>query len=114
MIDTRREPDGRRTKGRVEPGRDRATPARDRATPVRDRAKPAAEPPLAGTFSIDSSPYATIYIDGAKFGITPLVGKSLPAGKHTVRAVTRDGRSKTFTIEIQAGKLTNRGTLTSW
>ena len=64
------------------------------------------------SFSIDSSPYATIFVDGTNLGVTPLVGKSLPPGKHTVKAVTKDGRTRTFDITVAPGKLTNRGTLT--
>jgi tRNA A-37 threonylcarbamoyl transferase component Bud32 len=92
--------------------------------PVRDKPRKRvetkkAEPKVAqavdtrpGTFSIDSAPYATIYVDGDKLGVTPLVGKSLPPGKHTVKAVTKDGREKTFPIVIKPGDLTNGGTLT--
>ncbi len=65
-----------------------------------------------GLFSIESTPYATIYIDGARFDDTPIVGKSLPAGKHTLKAVLKDGRTKQRTITIEPGKLTNLGHLT--
>jgi eukaryotic-like serine/threonine-protein kinase len=80
----------------------------------RSKATPAIADDRPGTFSIDSAPYATIYVDGTKLGVTPLVGKTLPAGKHTIKAVTKDGREQTFSITIAPGKLTNRGTLTNW
>ena len=70
---------------------------------------PPSEP---GTFSIDSSPYATIYLDGTKLGDTPLFGAKVPAGKHQVRAVREDGTTKSFSVEIAPGKLTNKGRLT--
>ena len=59
----------------------------------------------SGLLSIDSTPYATIYVDGAKLGVTPLVKRSIAAGRHKLRAVLADGRSKEITIEIPAGKL---------
>jgi len=82
-------------------------PVRDK--PRRDRRERAKAP---GTFSIDSSPYAVIYIDGVRAGETPLIRRSLPAGTHSVKAVTQDGRTKTFEITVSPGKLTNRGVLT--
>ncbi|HEY5923106.1 MAG TPA: serine/threonine-protein kinase [Kofleriaceae bacterium] len=79
------------------------------AEKVKTTAPPVDDKP--GTFSIDSEPWATIYVDGKHLGTTPLVGKSLPAGTYTVKAVTRDGRTKTFDIVVKPGKLTNRGIL---
>lgn len=64
-----------------------------------------------GTFSIDSSPYAVIFVDGRRIGETPLFGVSVPAGKHNVRAVLENGTSKTFGIVINPGTLTNKGKL---
>jgi serine/threonine-protein kinase len=60
--------------------------------------------PKPGTFSIDSTPFATIYVDGKRFGITPLVKKQLPAGPHRIRADLKDGRSKEMTVDVPAGK----------
>jgi hypothetical protein len=64
---------------------------------------PAAKP-KPGTFSIDSTPFATIYVDDKRFGITPLVKKQLPAGPHKVRAELKDGRTKEMTIDVPSGK----------
>lgn len=97
-----------------------AAPAPDVTTPAPVIEKAPAKPKSAskqapdkpGQLSIDSMPYATIYVDGNRFGVTPLVDKPLPAGKHTIKAVLKDGRSKTFEINVSPGKLTNRGTLT--
>src|SRR4030095_13202073 len=48
-----------------------------------------------GTITIDSPPvYAVIFIDGKRYGETPLVGISLPPGKHAVRAVSASGTSQ--------------------
>ncbi len=73
---------------------------------------PPVVPSEPGTFSIDSSPYAVIYIDGARAGETPLYGAKVAAGKHQVRAVLENGTAKTFSIEIAPGKPTNKGKLT--
>ena len=54
----------------------------------------AAHPAASGFFSIDAKPYADIFVDGAPFGQTPLVHKSLPAGKHHIKAVRADGATK--------------------
>jgi serine/threonine-protein kinase len=65
-----------------------------------------------GAYSVDSSPYATIYIDGKRVDTTPLHHK-LAAGKHTVKAVrSDDGREKTFSIQVAPGKTFNSGKLT--
>jgi serine/threonine-protein kinase len=75
--------------------------------PPRDKEPRDEDPPPAdltpGTISIDSEPYATIYIDGKKIGITPLAHISLPPGTHKVRAVSAAGE-KNFTITIEPGK----------
>ncbi|MGE5185143.1 MAG: serine/threonine-protein kinase [Acidobacteriota bacterium] len=61
-----------------------------------------AKPP--GTFSIDSSPFATIYDGDRELGVTPLIHRPLAAGHHKLRAVLRDGRSKTVELDVPAGK----------
>ncbi len=61
--------------------------------------------PKPGFVSIDSTPYATIYVDGVKLGVTPLVKKPLRAGAHKVKAVLGDGRSRTIEIDVRSGKL---------
>ncbi|HSN28620.1 MAG TPA: protein kinase [Kofleriaceae bacterium] len=57
-----------------------------------------------GLFSIDSTPYATIYVDGRKLGFTPISKQALAAGHHRIRAVLPDGRTKEQTVDIVAGK----------
>ncbi len=57
-----------------------------------------------GLFSIDSQPYATIFIDGHRLGVTPIYKHSLSAGRHRLRAVLSDGRAKDQTVDIPAGK----------
>jgi eukaryotic-like serine/threonine-protein kinase len=66
---------------------------------------PVASPAKPGLLSIDSTPWATIYLDGNSLGMTPIVKRSVAAGRHKLRAVTKDGRTRERTIEIPAGKL---------
>jgi eukaryotic-like serine/threonine-protein kinase len=64
-----------------------------------------------GQYSVDSKPYATIFIDGKSFGETPLFKVPLPPGKHRIRAVRQDGEVQRYTVTIESGKLTSSGTL---
>jgi hypothetical protein len=61
----------------------------------------AAKPP--GFFSIDSRPFAHIYVDGHELGDTPLVHKPLSAGSHRVEAVREDGKRKAFDVTVPSG-----------
>ncbi|HTL35911.1 MAG TPA: serine/threonine-protein kinase [Kofleriaceae bacterium] len=101
----------------VAPPDDVVTPRVDGGTAHRPDARPRVDdiahgPAKAGYFSIESTPFATIYIDGKPFGITPLVKKELPAGRHRVKAWLDDGRMKELKIEIQPGKLAKPVVLT--
>jgi serine/threonine-protein kinase len=67
------------------------------------------EPPVPagppGFITIDSTPvYAVIYIDGKKYGETPLVNISVPPGRHAVKAVSSSGTTRTLSITIESGK----------
>jgi serine/threonine-protein kinase len=92
-------------------GADAAPPPPDASPPTPPDAAPSpdvrdhggAKKPQKGSLSVDSSPWATIYVDGKKLGITPLIGKSITAGKHRLRAVTEDGRVQERDIVIEAG-----------
>ena len=53
--------------------------------------------------SIDSTPYATIFVDGKRLDVTPISRRSLRAGHHRVRAVLADGRHKDFAIDVPSG-----------
>jgi eukaryotic-like serine/threonine-protein kinase len=66
---------------------------------------------VPGWYAIDSTPYATIFIDDRKIGDTPLDRISLTAGPHRVRAVLADGRQRTFAIDIAPDRKTTAGTL---
>jgi serine/threonine-protein kinase len=69
-----------------------------------DKAQPAVSGP-PGFITIDSTPvYAVIYVDGKKLGETPLVNIKLAPGKHSVRAVSPSGSTRTLSINIESGK----------
>ncbi|MBA3395230.1 MAG: protein kinase [Deltaproteobacteria bacterium] len=70
-----------------------------------DRPTGVVRPIRRGQLSIDSTPYATIYIDGISLGVTPIVKRPLAAGRHKLRAVLKDGRSKELMIDIPANAL---------
>lgn len=60
-----------------------------------------------GYLTIDASPYAEIYIDGRKMGITPLVRVKLSAGEHKIRAKSAKG-SKRVRVKIGKDKTTKK------
>jgi hypothetical protein len=72
--------------------------AAETTTPVRPARKE------AGLFSIDSQPYATIFVDGHSLGFTPISQRPLAAGRHRVRAVLPDGRVQERTVDVPSGK----------
>jgi serine/threonine-protein kinase len=73
-------------------------PARPKAAPRKAVDAPRLAP---GRLSIDATPWATIYVDGARLGVTPLVGVAVPAGNHAIKAVTEDGRSQVVRVDVQ-------------
>jgi serine/threonine-protein kinase len=87
-------------------------PPVDTAPAPRPKPRPAPAPSEPGFYSVDSDPYATIYIDGKRIDQTPLFKRALPSGTHRVRAVREDGKSRTFTIRISPGQHVSSGTLT--
>ena len=86
-------------------------PARSRDPATRAGDEPSRAPAAPGWYAIDSSPYATIFIDDRPIGDTPLDRIALPAGNHRVRAVLADGRERTFSIAIAPDHKTSQGTL---
>jgi serine/threonine protein kinase len=61
-----------------------------------------------GWLTIDSKPYATIFVDGKNVGPTPVLRLALTPGSHRVKAVTADGRQQRFRISIQPGREASR------
>jgi hypothetical protein len=62
------------------------------------------EAPKLAFLSVDATPYATVFIDGEKKGITPLLRMELTPGLHRMIARTQDGRTKRFTLQLEPGK----------
>jgi hypothetical protein len=60
--------------------------------------------PKTAFLSVDATPYATVFIDGERKGITPLVRMELNPGLHRMIARTEDGRTKRFTLQLDPGK----------
>jgi hypothetical protein len=54
--------------------------------------------------TLDSVPYATVYIDGQRIGDTPIIGHELSPGLHQVRAVAANGTEQSFTVQIKPGQ----------
>lgn len=57
-----------------------------------------------GFLSVNVNPWAYVFIDGERLGTTPIIKRSLPAGKHTI-LLTNDklGVSKSRNIDIEEG-----------
>jgi hypothetical protein len=60
--------------------------------------------PNVAFLTVDATPYATVFIDGERKGITPLVRLELSPGLHRMIARTEDGRTKRFTLQLDPGK----------
>ncbi len=58
-----------------------------------------------GYVSIESTPWATIYIDGKRAGVTPLIRHAVPEGRRRVRAVLESGQSRSFTMTVRSGNV---------
>ncbi len=111
----------------VEPPREPAAAVQEPSRPVRPARPAVAKPPAPkpppgasgasgppGSITIDSAPvYAVIFINGKRYGETPLIDVKLPPGKHTVRAVSPSGATQTLSITIEAGKRA-RGRRIEW
>jgi len=70
--------------------------------------------PKAGTFSIDSRPYAKVYIDGKYVDVTPIIKRSIAAGRHKVRLVLVDGRARELTLDVPPGRAAPPINITTW
>jgi hypothetical protein len=98
----------------AEPAAPQEEPAESEAAPVaaaREAEEPAGtedleiEDPAAVAFlSVDATPYATIFIDGEKKGITPIVSLRLAPGPHRMVAKTEDGKVKRFSLLLESGQ----------
>jgi hypothetical protein len=53
---------------------------------------------------VDATPYATIFVDGEKKGVTPIVSIRLAPGPHRMVAKTEDGKIKRFSLLLESGQ----------
>jgi len=59
--------------------------------------------PPSGKISVRSQPPARVFLGGKPIGRTPILNRSFPRGRHTVKLVTKDGREWATTIHIRKG-----------
>ncbi len=75
---------------------------------------PAGARDASGHISVNSTPAATIFVDGVELGTTPIARRSVKAGRHRLRAVLPDGRAKELDVDVPAGAPAPPIQLTSW
>lgn len=86
------------------------------ATPV-DAAVPDAAPVIPEVdrrpayLTVDSSPYATIFVDGKKLGVTPIFKAKLKPGPHKLKAVSATGAKQNLRLNLKPGRTKNLGRL---
>ena len=95
--------------------RDRVAPidAGRRTVPVDARPAPRDAPPVIadarsepagqGKLTVKHRPdgtYLIVFVDGKRFGITPVLGKALPAGTHTVELFRPDTDERVHEAQI--------------
>ncbi|TNE88153.1 MAG: serine/threonine protein kinase [Deltaproteobacteria bacterium] len=70
--------------------------------------KPAPAPAVVamGTLKVNSIPWSTVYVDGAKVKATPITDHPLSAGSHTIKLVAGDGTEKVHTVTISGDSQT--------
>jgi len=73
-----------------------------------------AAPAASGWLNVESTPPARIFVDGIELGTTPLVDRPLQPGRHELRAVLSDGRTKTLAIDVPAGSAAPPVRLAGW
>jgi eukaryotic-like serine/threonine-protein kinase len=82
---------------------------RPKKAPVEKKVEPVKTVKAApGKLYVDARPWATIYIDGSKIGQTPILGATISAGDHTLKAISEDGKSKTMRIKVEPGGTVRR------
>jgi serine/threonine protein kinase len=76
-------------------------PATD-PTPTRPQKKVA-----TGKLTLDTVPWTRVFLNGRKLGDTPLIGVSLPAGRHELKLVNEEKKiSAIIEVQIRAGQTT--------
>jgi serine/threonine-protein kinase len=63
----------------------------------------------AGTLTLDTTPWAEVFLEGKRLGTTPLYEAKLPAGRHRLRLWNPDAKSeRVVEVVIVDGQLTTR------
>jgi hypothetical protein len=66
---------------------------------------PCPEPPPAGRLTVSTDPWTIAHVDGERWGDTPIVARSLAAGRHRLRLEnTVYGVDETRSIDIVEGE----------
>ncbi len=62
---------------------------------------------LPGTLTFRVVPFAEVYLDGTRLGVTPLDPMSVPPGKHSLRLVNDEIQvERRLTVEVKSGETT--------
>jgi len=78
--------------------------------PIRTRPEPKARPETGeGWLSVNSRPWAIVFIDGRRLATTPVFRHALPAGAHTVQLVTAKQRTAVRNVTIRRDRHLNLG-----
>jgi hypothetical protein len=59
-----------------------------------------------GALSVASTPACRVYLDSRLIGTTPISGRAVGAGRHTLYFVSEDGRSRRVSVVIRRGETT--------
>ena len=82
---------------------------RDRRPRDRDTTRMAATDGPPGTLTFDARPWCNVSIDGRSVGQTPIVNRSLPAGRHRISCVNPElNARRNITVTIESGQPTRR------
>jgi eukaryotic-like serine/threonine-protein kinase len=97
-------PGGERSELHLHLDRSRSERSERRAEP---EAAPAPAPVGSGLLTVDARPWCNVSIDGHAVGQTPVVNRSLSAGRHSVVCNNPElDRTRTVSVEVHAGETT--------
>jgi serine/threonine-protein kinase len=89
------------------PTRPDPTAASARPEPLPARPTRSSQGQGAGTpgfLTMDSQPFATVFVDGRSLGPTPLYRVPLAPGAHKIVALSSKGEKRSFTVHIEPGR----------
>lgn len=76
-------------------------------TPPRDPPRSSRRTPQPGKLTLDTTPWTRVFLRGKKLGDTPLIGVTLPAGKHQLKLLNEEKNISTIIeVDIRSGKTT--------